>query len=78
VSLILFVIYLSSVFQAIERAVLDIQALSFADNLGLVVPASSIAQVCKKLQNAGEAAIEWGLQNAVKFNSKKTEAVLFT
>ena len=57
---------------------LDIQALSFADDLGLVVLASSVAQVCEKLQNAGEAAIEWGLQNAVKFDAKKTEAVLFT
>jgi hypothetical protein len=78
VSPILFVIYLSGVFQAIEEAVPGVQALSFADDLGIVVPAGSVAQACERLQQAGEAAIDWGLQNTVQFDTGKTEAVLFT
>jgi Reverse transcriptase (RNA-dependent DNA polymerase) len=78
VSPILFAIYLSGVFQAIERAVPGLRTLSFADDVGLIVPASSVAQACEKLQQAGETAIEWGLQDDVQFDAQKTEAVLFT
>jgi hypothetical protein len=78
VSPVLFVIYLSGIFQAIEEAVPGIQALSFADNIGLTIAASSVAQACTKLQEAGEVALEWGIQNLVQFDAEKTEAVLFT
>ena len=78
VSPILFVIYLSGVFRTIEEAVPGVQALSFADDLGIVVSASSVAQACERLQQAGEAAIEWGVQNVVQFDAAKTEAILFT
>jgi hypothetical protein len=72
------VIYLSGVFRAIEAAVPEIQALSFADDLGMLVAASSVTQVSEQLQRAGEAAIAWGQDNAVQFDREKTEAVLFT
>jgi ribonuclease HI len=78
VSPILFVIYLSGVFHAIEETVPGVQALSFADDLGMVVSASSVAQACERLKQAGEAAIDWGVQNVVQFDAEKTEAVLFT
>ncbi|KKA16155.1 reverse transcriptase, partial [Rasamsonia emersonii CBS 393.64] len=78
VSPILFVIYLSGVFGAIEAAVPGIRALSFADDIGLIALGSSVDQTCRLLQQAGDAAITWGQANAVQFDAEKTEAVLFT
>jgi hypothetical protein len=51
------VIYLSGVFQAIEAAVLEILALFFADDLDMLIAASSVTQVSEQLQCAEEAAI---------------------
>ncbi|KAL2012391.1 hypothetical protein VTN00DRAFT_5109 [Thermoascus crustaceus] len=78
VSPILFVIYLSGIFEAVEAAVPGIRALSFADDIGLIASGTSVEQICKQLQQAGETAIAWGQANAVQFDEKKTEAVLFT
>ena len=75
---ILFAIYISGVFEAIEAAVPGVKALSFSDDVGIVAPAISVDQACKKLQRAGEAAIAWGRTNAVQFDTEKTEAMLFT
>ncbi|ODM14623.1 hypothetical protein SI65_09968 [Aspergillus cristatus] len=78
VSPILFIIYLSGVFDAIERRVNGIQCLSFADDIGLLAPGYSVREVCKKLQEAAKVAIEWGHGNVVQFDAGKTEAVLLT
>lgn len=75
---ILFIIYLSSVFDTIERTVTGVQCLSFADDIGLLAPGYSVREVCSKLQKAAKAAIEWGHGNAVQFDAEKTEAVLLT
>jgi hypothetical protein len=40
--LILFMIYLSRVFQAVEAAVLEIQALFFTDDIDMLIAASSV------------------------------------
>jgi len=61
VSPILFIIYLSGVFDAIERRVNDIQCLSFADDIGLLAPGYSVREVCDKLQEAAKVAIEWDM-----------------
>jgi hypothetical protein len=71
-------IYLSRVFQVIESAVPEILALSFTDDLSMLVAASSVTQISEQLQHTGEAAIAWEQDNAVQFNREKTEAVLFT
>ncbi|ODM15132.1 hypothetical protein SI65_09371 [Aspergillus cristatus] len=74
VSLILFIIYLSGVFDVIERRVNGIQCLSFADDIGLLAPGYSVREVCNKLQEAAKVAIEWGQGNVVQFDAEKTEA----
>ena len=78
VSPILFIIYLSDVFDAIERRANGIQCLSFADDIGLLAPRYSVREVCDKLQEAAKVAIEWGHDNVVQFDAGKTEAVLLT
>ena len=75
---ILFIIYLSGVFDMIERSVTGVQSLSFADNVGLLASGHSVKEVCDKLQKAAKAAIEWGHDNVVQFDAGKTEAVLLT
>ena len=78
VSPILFLIYLSGVFDVIERSVPGVQPISFADDVGLLAPGRSVQEVCRKLQEAAKVAIEWGQSNLVQFEADKTEAVLFT
>ena len=77
ISPILFIIYISGFFDAIE-AKIPIISLSFADDIGLIAIESSIREVTKTLEQAGEEAINWGLQNSISFEVDKTEAVLFT
>jgi hypothetical protein len=48
-SLILFAIYISRIFEAIKTAVSGVRALSFSDNIDIVVLAGSVDQACKKL-----------------------------
>ena len=78
VSPILFIIYLSGVFDMIERSVKGIQSLSFADDIALLASGHSVKEVCDKLQEAAKVAIEWGHDNVVQFDAGKTEAVLLS
>ncbi|KAJ5453717.1 uncharacterized protein N7458_004673 [Penicillium daleae] len=78
VSPILFLIYLTGMFDVIERAVPGVRLLSFADDVGFLAPGYSVQEACQKLQEAARVAIDWGESNLVQFEAKKTEAVLFT
>lgn len=78
VSPILFLIYIWGVFQAIERQVPGIKALSYADDIGLIAQGSSVSEICMQLEAAAKAAIEWGHANGVQFDPEKTEATLFS
>ena len=53
VSPILFVIYISGIFEAIERAVPGVRALSFADDIGLIGCRNSVDQVCSNCNKRG-------------------------
>jgi ribonuclease HI len=77
VSPILFIIYLSGIFEAIE-AKAPIEAISFVDDIGLLASGNSIQEVSEILEMAGTEAISWGIANNVSFEVNKTEAVLFT
>jgi hypothetical protein len=50
-------IYLSRVFQIIEAAVPEIQALFFTDNLDILIAANSVTQISEQLQHTEKAAI---------------------
>jgi hypothetical protein len=55
--LILFIIYLSGVFEAIE-AKIPIKALSFADDISLIATEGSIKKIIKTLKEAGKEAFQ--------------------
>jgi Reverse transcriptase (RNA-dependent DNA polymerase) len=78
VSLILFIIYLSGIFNKIEKQNPEITALFFADDIAFLASSKTVKDIQNALTNAREQAIAWGLTNNVTFDVDKTEAVLFT
>jgi hypothetical protein len=78
VSPILFAIYLSGVFSAVESSVPYTQALSFADDVAWMVRGKDVGDVTAKLEQCAARSIYWAQANAVAFDSAKTEALLLT
>jgi hypothetical protein len=78
VSPILFIIYLGEILKAIKQAIPGIRILSYADDICLLISASSVQQACQVLEQAARIAIEQGKKGAIQFDTEKTEAVLFT
>jgi Reverse transcriptase (RNA-dependent DNA polymerase) len=77
ISPILFITYLSGIFNKIEQQSPDIIALSFTDNIAFQALEKTVKNIQEALSNAREQAIAWGLTNNVTFNVDKIEAVLF-
>jgi retron-type reverse transcriptase len=77
VSPILFIIYLSGIFDKIEEQNPEIIALSFIDDIAFLAPRKTVKDIQDVLSNAGEQAITWSLINNVTFDVDKIEAVLF-
>jgi retron-type reverse transcriptase len=57
ISLILFIIYLSRIFDKIEEQNPDITALSFTDNITFLAPRKTVKDIQEALSNAREQAI---------------------
>jgi len=74
---ILFVTYLSGIFDAVEQAAPGISGLLFVDNVGWWPEGKNADEVAGKLTQAAAAAIEWAGRNGVAFDHGKTEAALF-
>jgi hypothetical protein len=75
ISPILFAIYLSGVFETVEASVPGAQALSFADDVAWMVTGKNVADITEKLEQCAAESIDWAQQNAVAFDSAKTEAL---
>jgi retron-type reverse transcriptase len=56
VSLILFIIYLSGIFNKIEEQNPDITALSFTDDIAFLAPGKTVKDIQEALSNAREQA----------------------
>lgn len=78
VSPILFLIYVSGVFEEVTKTCPLATALSFIDDLGFIVSGSSVKEMGKALEQVAKTVIEWGAQNAVTYDTSKTEAILFS
>jgi len=74
---ILFVTYLSGIFDEVERAAPGISGLSFVDDIGWLAEGKGEEEVAAKLSEAAVAAMEWGRNNRVAFDQGKTEAAMF-
>jgi Reverse transcriptase (RNA-dependent DNA polymerase) len=74
---ILFITYLSGIFDAVVQAVPGISGLSFVDDIGWWAEGKDDEMVAAKLSEAATASIDWAAQNGVAFDHGKTEAAIF-
>ena len=74
---ILFLIYISGVFNKVSEKSPLVISLSFVDDLGFIASGSSVKELVKTLENVAKVVLEWGRLNAVTYDISKTEAVLF-
>ncbi len=78
ISSILFLIYISGVFNKVSKINSYVTSLSFIDDLGFIASGSSVKEVVKTLENVTRVILEWGRQNAVIYDVSKTKAVLLS
>jgi ribonuclease HI len=74
---ILFVTYLSGIFEQVEQTC-ETKGLSFADDVALWVEGKTDKEVAEKLTKASEAACKWAATNGVEFDLARTEGVFFS
>jgi len=75
---ILFITYLSGIFEEVEKRVPGVKALSFADDISWWAEGKNDKEVAEKLAKASKAAVAWGEENGITFDHDKSEAVLFS
>jgi len=75
---ILFITYLSGIFEEVEKRVEGVKALSFADDISWWAEGKTDKEVAAKLEKASEVLMTWGIENGVIFDHSKSEAVLFS
>ncbi len=78
VSPILFLIYISGVFNKVSEISPWVTSLSFVDDLGFIASGSSVKEIVEALEKVAKEVIEWGRQNAVTYDISKMEALLFS
>ena len=78
VSPILFLIYISGVFDAVTTISPNALSLSFMDDLGFLVDGKSIHEIAANLEKIGEVVLRWGVSNAVTYDIAKIEAIFFS
>ena len=75
VSPILFLIYISGVFEQVEKEPPGIVLLSFVDDLGFIASGLSVKEIANTLEKVGRLISEWGRKNAVTYDMAKTRSV---
>ena len=78
VSPILFLIYISGVFGQVEENLPGVVSLSFVDDLGFIASGASVKEIAKTLEKVSKVVLQWGKENAVTYDTGKTELVLFS
>ena len=52
--------------------------LSFVDDLGFIASGASVKEIAKTLEKVSKVVLQWGKENAVTYDTGKTELVLFS
>ena len=78
VSPILFLIYISGIFEQVEKELPEIVSLSFVDDLGFIASGTSVKEIAKALGKVGNLVVKWGRRHAVTYDMAKTKLVLFS
>ena len=77
VSPILFLIYISNVFSAVEAKLSNVTCVSFVDDLAFLTSDYFINKIATMLEKPGKIALQWGTSNSVTYDMSKTVAILF-
>lgn len=78
VSSILFLIYISRVFEQIIESYLGISYLLFIDDVGFIAFRCLVKELTNILGQLAKVILEWGKSNAVIYDIAKTKVVLFS
>ena len=78
ISPVLFAIYIADIHGAVEGQVEDSRGISFVDDVTWLAEGTNLNDVVDKLERCAEASLQWADHNAVRFETSKTEAVLFS
>lgn len=71
-------IYISGVFVKIQSELPTVLSLSFVDDLGFIATGRSPKEIANTLEKVSQVALQWGRENAVTYDTAKTELVLFS
>jgi len=74
---ILFVTYLSGIFDEVEAAAPGVHGLSFVDDISWWAEGADDSEVAARLEAAATASLRWAANNGVDVDHGKTEAVMF-
>lgn len=72
---ILFLLYISGVFEQVERQLPEVMSLSFVDDLGFIASGKSIKEISNTLEKVGKIVLKWGEENAVTYDTAITELI---
>jgi hypothetical protein len=75
---VLFNLSISAIFQWLEEKHPTMEAISFVDDIGLVLRCNDLEQGTRELESIARHAVEWGDSNKVEFEISKTEVILFS
>lgn len=68
----------SALFQWLEEKHSALQAISFVDDIGLVIECNELEEGTTRLERIARDTMQWGADNKVGFEVSKTEVLLFS
>ena len=74
---ILFLVYISGVFEKVSVSYPAISVIFFVDDLGFIASGYSVKELAKTLRQVATVVLDWGKSNAVTYDIAKIKAVLF-
>ncbi|GAB7352371.1 hypothetical protein MBLNU459_g2808t1 [Dothideomycetes sp. NU459] len=69
---------MGALFQWLEDRPPDLQAISFVDDIGLVIECDELEDGATQLERIARDTMQWGSDNKVEFEVSKTEVLLFS
>lgn len=67
-----------ALFQWLEEKHSALQAISFVDDIGLVIECNELEEGTTRLERIARDTLQWGADNKVEFEVSKTEVLLFS
>lgn len=75
--LILFLIYISEVFDQVKKQLPGVMSLLFVDNLEFIALRKSVKEISKILEKIRKIIFRYGEENVVTYNITKSKLILF-